>query len=107
MVILSSHSIECNLMVMGEERNGCNCGAGQVWGGCSHQISAQVQKRWAQFKAMPPRADGGICECCGGPALIGEIRETVISWLDNEGNHESSLVEIAQEPIICSRCKEG
>ena len=94
-------------MVMGEERNGCNCGAEKVWGGCSHQDPTLVEKRWAQYRAMPRvRTDVGICECCGGPALLGEIRETVISWLNDEGNHESSMVEIAQE-VECSHCKEG
>lgn len=78
-----------------------------VWGGCVHETPAQVEKRWVQFKALPPRSDGGLCECCGGPALIGESRQHVISWLNHEGNHESSMVEIAQEPTFCSRCKEG
>jgi hypothetical protein len=64
-----------------------------------------VKARWEQYYKMPTRNDVGLCECCGGTALITAHREIITGWLNESGDHESGMIEIADK-VLCSRCEE-
>ena len=78
----------------------------ETYGGCTHVTPSIVEARWAKFNTMPARSDVGICEHCGGPALIKGYTEFVIAFLNENDEQESQVLEFAKK-VLCTRCDDA